>query len=194
MTSEKLRLFVAVAIPREQLERVREQASELRARWPQARWTESANQHVTLKFLGWTAREQVDDVRTAIGTAAARHRPADLRLAGLGIFPGPRRARVLWVGLEDPEQMLTSLAGDLEDLLEPLGFRSEKRPFHPHLTLARFRSPERIAELPHLDLNLPPFALGSVELFRSHLHPRGARYEVLESFALGPGRRLEGGE
>lgn len=185
--SPNLRLFVAVSVPEGHLKRIQEEALDLRARWPEARWMKRENQHVTLKFLGSTAPASLDDVRTAVASVAGDHRAATMNVSGLGIFPGPRRARVLWVGIDDPEELLASLARSLDEALEPLGYRTEKRAFHPHLTLARWRTPQRIAgDLPELDLDLPAFVVEEVELFRSHLHPKGARYEVLEAFALSP--------
>lgn len=187
--SDRLRLFVAVSLPEGHLDLVAAATEPLRALWPRARWTDPANQHVTLKFLGSTPSELLDEVTGVVRRSAERHRVAKLSLDGLGVFPSPGRARVLWIGLDDPEHALTGLAEDLARGFEPLGFEAEKRPFHSHLTLARFREPERIREvLPEPAVEgLPPFEIGSVELFRSHLHPRGARYEVIESFPLGRG-------
>ena len=183
--SANLRLFVAISIPPGHLERLHTATEDLRARWPTARWLEPENQHVTLKFLGSTLPELVDEVRAAVRQSVAGREPASVRLSDLGVFPGPRRARVLWVGLEDPEDLLVSVAGALEAALEPLGFRPEQRRFHPHLTLARFRTPERITGgLPALELDLESIVVDALGLFRSHLHPKGARYEVLETFAL----------
>ena len=185
MTSPNLRLFVAVSLPVGHLERVEAATEDLRALWPAARWMKRENQHVTLKFLGSTPPERLDDVRDAVARVARGHEAQTVELSQLGIFPGPRRARVLWIGLHDPGQLLASLAGALDAALEPLGYEPEKREFHPHLTLARFRTPEPIAgDLPALQFDLAPFVVDRVELFRSHLHPKGARYEVLESFPL----------
>ena len=184
--SDRLRLFVAASLPQAHLESVAATTVGLRERWPQARWTDPANQHVTLKFLGWTSSDLFDEVVEVVGSVADRHGPATLRLGGLGVFPSRSRARVLWIGLEDPAGVLASLARDLDEGFEPLGFSTEKRPFRSHLTLARFRQPERITEeLPEIDLrDLPAFEVTAVDLFRSHLHPKGARYEVVGSFAL----------
>ena len=195
MTSPNLRLFVAVSLPRSHLERVAEATQDLRARWPAARWMKTENQHITLKFLGSTPPERVDGVRAATRDVARNHEASAVALSDLGVFPGPRRARVLWIGLDDPGDLLTSLARALDAALQPLGYEPEKRPFHPHLTLARFRTPERLGgDLPVLGLDLEPVVIESVELFRSHLHPKGARYEVLESFPLLPSARHPGPE
>lgn len=180
---EPLRLFVAASVPQRELERLREETRGLRERWPNARWTEIENQHLTLKFLGSTPADRVQDVIAACASVAEASEASDLTLAGLGVFPSRSRARVLWAGLDDPAQSLARIAGELDDRLGPLGYPAEKRRFTAHLTLARFREAVRIETLPGLPAGRP-FPLEAFSLWRSHLSPRGARYEQLRIFAI----------
>jgi RNA 2',3'-cyclic 3'-phosphodiesterase len=189
VTSERLRLFIAADLPPDLLENLNESLAPLRARpeFASARWTEPANQHVTLKFLGWVDSEVVDGVVTTLESVASSHEPSTMTIAGLGVFPSERRARVLWVGLEDPAGLLAALAADLEAALAPLGFEAEKGAFTPHLTLARFKPPASIAGV----LSEAPsaaeksFDVDHLAVYRSHLHPKGASYEVLGTTPLG---------
>lgn len=186
MSEEKpLRLFVAASAPAQQLTWLQQQVLPLHERWPRARWIPLENQHVTLKFLGSTPAPLLGAVREACRSVAATARPTDLRFDGLGVFPGPRKARVLWAGLEDPAGMLVKVAEGLDEALSDLGFEPEKRRFTPHLTLARFRVPVPAGDLPDLADDPGAFRLGSMGLWRSHLSPRGARYEQLREFAFG---------
>lgn len=185
----RLRLFAAVAIPHEHLEWLKESTEGLRELWPQARWTPPDKQHVTLKFLGTTPADRLEPISQVMRMVAAGRSVAEVSLGQLGSFPSSRRVRVLWAGLEDPGDLLAGLAGDLGSALEPLGYPAEEREFRPHLTVARFREPVRPTDpLPELDAgSLPSIPIDRIELFRSHLSPKGARYEVLESFPLGTG-------
>jgi 2'-5' RNA ligase len=188
VSSERLRLFVAVDIPTNLLEDLNASLAPLRAR-PEvssARWTTAANQHVTLKFLGWVDAEAVDPVAAAVASVASSHEPATITLAGLGAFPSERRARVLWAGLEDPARLLMSLASGLEAALVPLGFGTEKRDFRPHLTLARLKPPASLAGVLSEVREVAParFDVDHLVLYRSHLHPKGASYEVLGTIPL----------
>jgi RNA 2',3'-cyclic 3'-phosphodiesterase len=183
-STSSLRLFVAASIPDVQLDWVQEQMAPLKQLWPAARWIPRANQHVTLKFLGTTRSEQVSEVMRACEVAAAGREPSTVGLHGLGVFPRTSAARVLWVGLDDPRQLLAAVADALDQALEPLGFKKENRPYSAHLTVARFRDSVRIAQLPPLASPPPPFPLGSFGLWRSHLSPKGATYEPLAEFAL----------
>lgn len=185
MNEEKpVRLFVAASVPQGELVRLRDQTRSLREQWPNARWAPLENQHVTLKFLGSTAPERLPDVVAACASVATDIEPSELAVEGVGVFPSRSRARVLWAGLHDPAETLSAVARGLDDRLEPLGYRAEKRRFTPHLTLARFRDPVRIESLPDLP-RAAAFSLDGFGLWRSHLSPRGARYERLRGFAFG---------
>lgn len=190
MTSESLRLFVAVDPPRAQLLAIEEAIAPLRAALPAARWAPVANQHLTLKFLGATPAENVEGVAEACARAASRPAPSRVVLGDLGAFPSRRRARVVWVGVHDSDRLLIRLAARLDKNMERLGYRTEKRPFKPHLTLARLKVPVPVkdalgaASLPDLD----PFEVTEIVLYRSRLSPRGATYEILQSFPLAAAR------
>jgi RNA 2',3'-cyclic 3'-phosphodiesterase len=178
-------LFVAAGVPEDHLRWLEEKSAALRSSLRGARWTERVAQHVTLKFLGATPVDKVEPVIAAVSTAAAGRSPAQVSLTQVGAFPSRRRARVLWMGLDDPSGLLTGLAADLDRVLRPLGYEPEKRAFTPHLTLARFKSPGPLPEDASLVADeLQPFTVDHVTLWRSRLHPTGARYEEVEIIKL----------
>lgn len=186
-TGGRLRLFVAVDVPPHLLTAVEEAIAPYRSELTQARWVPRQNQHVTLKFIGWVADHHEGAVRARVEETAAAHGRATLSLEGFGCFPSRRRARVLWVGLADPARLLEALAGGLDRAFEPLGVPREERSFVPHLTLARFKQPQTVPDLPEpLQGERASFEVSRLSLYRSHLSPRGARYEALATFPLAP--------
>lgn len=186
MTSgERLRLFVAVDVPPDHLARVQELTAPLRAALDGARWTPESNQHITVKFLGSTPSERLAEVAGVCAEVASMHASVQVHLNRLGAFPNLRRARVLWMGIDDPDGLLERMAGALDGGFEALGYAREARAYTPHLTLARMKFPAPIREpLPVVDTELPPFSVDHLSLYRSRLSPRGAMYEALERFAL----------
>jgi 2'-5' RNA ligase len=183
-------LFVAVELPDAVRERVEHGVQPLRERYPSGRWVPIGDQHVTMKFLGATWPRLLDGVVACVGDVASRHRPFETRVATLGAFPSPRRARVLWVGLEDPARRLGRLAADLDDTLAGT-FARDARAFTPHLTIARFDPPIALeADLAELGVESSPFDVAWLTLFRSHLGRRASRYEPMATFPLAgtPGR------
>ena len=179
---EKLRLFTAVRVPRDQLEWLDDEVAGLES-LPGARWTSVENQHVTLNFLGWVGSPLLPEVVAAVDATARSHAPAEVRLGGLGAFPKPRRARVLWAGIQDPEGLLPALADDLGKRLGAVGYEPETRAFTAHLTLARLKAP-RALDLPELPAPPGSFTVDRITLFRSRLSPSGARYEVMHEAYL----------
>jgi 2'-5' RNA ligase len=165
---------------------VHEAVGPLRPRLPTARWVPTTNQHLTLKFLGSTWPRLVEWVVTSVGGVAAAHRPFEAGVGGLGAFPNPRRARVLWAGLDDRGSAFARLAAGLDEALAR-EFKPEARAFTPHLTLARFDPPVDVGDLPGtLGLDRERFLVDRLVLYRSHLRRPAPVYEVLETFPLGP--------
>lgn len=183
--AKKLRLFVAFEIPETHLDALGAALDPVRDSLGGGRWTSKEQQHVTLKFVGWMDPARLDDVKQICSTVAGELRRAEVSLADPGTFPNMRRARVLWVGIDDPAGLTPRLAADLNEALAPLGVEPEERVYRPHLTLARFKPPRDLRSLEGVDVPiLDAFPIAAITLFRSHLARTGSRYEVLERFAL----------
>jgi 2'-5' RNA ligase len=135
-----VRVFVALDVPESVRASLAELTSRLARVCPSARWVRFEGVHITLKFIGEVPPEKLEQIRHALDELP-NFGPITVRFAGLGFFPGARRPRVFWAGVEaDPK--LAELTAAIEMKLSPLGIAPEKRTFHPHLTLARFESPQ----------------------------------------------------
>ena len=175
--SERLRLFCALALPDDALERLAPwQAAWLRG---DVRTVRQEQLHVTLAFLGGRPASELEAIRDALREAAAAG-PAPIVLEPAG-YRETRSASM--VVLADEDGRAASLAADLQGRLERLGvYRREARPWLPHVTVARFRSRPRLRpELPDLGRVSPSEAA----VYHSLLRPTGAQHEVLERVALG---------
>jgi len=177
------RLFLAVGLDRESTHLLEACLSEhLR---PGAEWrvVPPPNWHVTLRFLGWTTELQRDLVLMHLAEALDAS-PFRLRLQGLGAFPKPRKATVLWMGVSAGER-LDPLAAASEEAAVAAGFVPEDRPYHAHLTLARIRPPEDLRGLVEaFDACEIPFSVDAVTLYESHVAAGGARYEAIDRLPL----------
>jgi RNA 2',3'-cyclic 3'-phosphodiesterase len=180
-----VRLFVALDIPDEVRAALAELSERMKKTCPSARWVRLESVHVTLKFIGEAPTEQVEDIRRALGELPS-FSPIEVRFAGLGFFPSARRPRVFWAGVEAGPQ-LAAMVTSIEMKLEALGIPPEKRPFQPHLTLARFETPQRTQAL-----SVAVEALGTREfgretfrefnLYQSVLKRSGAEYTRLVTY------------
>ncbi|RPH57171.1 RNA 2',3'-cyclic phosphodiesterase, partial [bacterium] len=108
---------------------------------------------------------------------------------GGGTFPPGRPARVAWVGVEAPDELMTLQADVTRVAVEALGFEPEERPYHPHVTLARCPAPWRRDAVEKFTNAFTgavgqPFVAFHGTLFESRLSPKGARYRAVEVFPM----------
>ena len=184
--AKPLRLFVAFDVPQRVRDAAQTAVAPWRERFPRAKWVPEQNQHVTLKFLGATWPRLVPWVQETVAAVAHARAPVPTRALGLGAFPNARRARVLWVGLDDAARGLDRIAAGLDEAFSR-EFAPETRGFTPHLTVARFVPPVELEGLEDVELISDPFEIDRIVLYRSHLRRPAPVYEELGAYALGGG-------
>lgn len=180
---EQIRLFAALQLPGKTVERlVAWQRQELRGA-TEARIVPPGNLHVTLAFLGSTPAAEVDGV---VGVLRAAADGARLPVLEATRYRETRSAGM--VVLDDEDGRAARLAGEVGEGLERLGvYERERRPWLPHVTVLRFRRPPRLRPaVPELGRVSP----SGLALYHSVLRPTGAQYEIVESVALEPPRRM----
>ena len=145
------------------------------------KWVAPASYHVTLKFLGATRDDAVGAVREALAGACAGVQAFRFRVARLGAFASLERANVVWAGVEEGAA-LGELAKRVERATTALGFASETRAFHPHVTLARLREPKPVRELvlPLAEQVFAETRVDAITLFESS----GPAYQELARIAF----------
>ena len=188
---EQIRSFIAIELPQNVKNGLAKLLSELgKTRHPFVKWVNPESIHLTLKFLGNIPFKQVAEINSQGGDADRRELAFLLEVSELGAFPNPKRPRVLWVSIKGEIDTLLSLQQNIDSALAPLGFAEEKRPFTPHLTLARLReraSPADREIFAELVMSTKfessyPIDVETISLMRSQLTPEGAIYTRL--FAL----------
>lgn len=185
-----IRAFLALELPAEVLRRLADVAGELDALGLAGRRTRLEAIHLTLQFLGNIELALIEEIRPRLNPLAESVRPFELRVAGLGAFPHLGNPRIVWAGVRVSDA-LERLQTGVEAELEQLGFRREGRPFRPHLTLFRLKSPRNRDKLVrYLNRRPAPPEFGAFEvrdfhLFQSVLKPTGAEYDKLVTWPLG---------
>lgn len=197
------RLFAALPLPKPLRSALFAASGEIARELPAGRFRRVPveNLHLTLRFFG-PERGRVERDRIA---ALLRERlqvrppgPPVLRAEQVSAFGSLRRARVVWVGLSEvgigdgEPGRLASLQREVESVARAIGLDPERRPFVPHVTIGRLRSPARLP--PQATSALPAPSPGSAwcsaftarecVLFASFLTPGGATYRQLASVSL----------
>jgi len=184
-----VRTFVALAIPPDWTDYLGRVARGLAGGTRGLSWAKPENLHVTLRFLGDLAEDDVRRLRDAVIETAGSLAAPTARLGALGAFPNFVRPRVVWIGLAEGEERVTGLARAVNAGIERAGFGHPDKPFRAHLTLARVREGAGGLEaLRDASIDAPPPAspLDRILVMKSDLHPSGARYTALEEVRLRP--------
>jgi len=181
-----IRVFLAVELSSEVQEKLTHLQQQLRTTLPPINWVRPESIHLTLKFLGYVEPSTVSQLLSVLEPLGEKREVFSMDVQGLGVFPQVKHPRVLWVGLSGNTQALNDLVFDIEAPLEPLGFPSEEKSYHPHLTLARikrenvkvgsvFMQTGVLADKQHLGT----LTIDRFTLFQSDLGPSGAKHTVL---------------
>jgi 2'-5' RNA ligase len=186
-----MRLFFAILLDDQTRQRVAlvQETMKRALAGQRVSWVKEENLHLTLRFLGEQDEKGLHRAIEAGQSVAGQHSLFHLVVRGAGVFPDVRRARVLWVGVEEPIEPLYRLAYHLERDLRQRGFPAEDKPFRSHITLARIKEPPPAQVVQRLMESLPHEPLGSVEvrsfaLMQSVLHPNGSLYTPVREFPL----------
>jgi 2'-5' RNA ligase len=173
-----MRTFIAVQIPEDIRRKVTGFTDGHKKKALPVKWVSYENLHITVKFLAEIDDTMKQRVTAVLQETCLRHSRFEIGFSGVGCFPDRKRPRVLWIGIEPGAVQLSAMARDIDELLEPLGFRKDER-FHPHLTIGRIKKPCRIDGVLQTEFRTEPFPVHTVTLFRSTLTPQGPRYSSL---------------
>lgn len=191
MSDENIRCFVAIQLPVNVQSKISEYTKRLKNISSDVRWTRVENIHLTLKFLGEIESRRVDSVKKALSPLSDNFSSFDLTILGSGCFPGKKRPRIFWLGMDQGvKNHLFGVHKWIETSLSELEFEREKRRFSPHLTIGRVRARQPVefsdlfAFLEKHPFEPVSFTVEKVYFMQSILKPTGAEYKIIESYPL----------
>ncbi|HPD98483.1 MAG TPA: RNA 2',3'-cyclic phosphodiesterase [Synergistales bacterium] len=184
-----IRCFVCIEPGDQIIKNLGNWVAEMETVAPSLKWIRNGAFHLTLKFCGEIPFKTVCKIQNALedGFAFKRLRPFRLELSGIGAFPGIRQPKVLWAGIEGEEDQVQRVASVVERAATAAGLDPERRPFHPHVTLARVPPTASLpigvfSELNSRSDTWGEWTVRSVTLMRSELFPQGAKYTPISVF------------
>jgi 2'-5' RNA ligase len=199
---EQVRSFIAIELPDELKLGLTQLEAQLKmSKQPWVKWVDPYSIHLTLKFLGSIAVDRISEITRAMEEAIQGISPFRLEVKDLGVFPNLRRVQVAWVGISGEVDKLSQLQQHLESNLARLGFAPERRPFTPHLTLARLRNQASLDERQSFGQLIATtkfeavytIKVDAINLMRSQLTREGAIYSRISSVGLNKKPFIEGG-
>ena len=189
LKSPRARLFVALDLPERLREGIVDWVREALAD-PALRPVSPESLHVTLAFLGYLPERAIEETAAVVAGLEATAPKIELRDS----VPRPTRGRPRLFALPVESAGIFELEAELrKKLVGARLYKPEKRPFWPHLTVARVRREERGSSRP-AEVAQPPGALPKdfirthvcvrATLYRSKLQPQGAQYAPLAQVEL----------
>lgn len=170
------RLFIGVPLDAALAQHVRDAQAQLPERRG-LRLLREEQWHFTVAFLGAADEATKDAVRGIVEAV-----PADMgghgSLGGFLMLPSVSRARVVALDVDDSSRVFAGLYERVMSSLEEAGIMErERRPYRPHLTIARLQTPASVR--PKADVAGVDLAVESLCLYRSELKRGGAEYTVV---------------
>ena len=177
------RLFVAIDLPSD----IKKQLGRICFGLPGAKWVESEQLHLTVRFIGEVDGLIFENVAYALSTV--RCEPFEIKITGMGFFPPRKVPNTLWAGIEKNDN-LKQLHDKVESALVRAGLDHEKRKFAPHITLARLKDTpvEKVAAFlaGYGPMSLETFQVEEFCLYSSFLSSNGAIHQKEAEFPLKP--------
>jgi 2'-5' RNA ligase len=185
-----IRAFIAVDLPSEVQDCLGQVSVQLKGEMGRVpvRWVPQENIHLTLKFLGDVSTNNIQVLTELLEAETTNQKPMVFSVGGVGAFPKVRSPRVIWVGVEAPQELL-ALQRSIDSHTARIGYSRDRRPFSPHLTLGRVSrnaTPKEVRKIGEVLASQTIGFLGvarirAVHLYRSDLQPTGAVYTKLFS-------------
>jgi 2'-5' RNA ligase len=189
-----IRAFIAIDLPSDIQEGLAKLSAQLKDEigGKSVRWIPIPNIHLTIKFLGDVSENNLDVLKEIICAEVRLQKPMEISVGRLGAFPKERHPRVIWVGVEAPDELI-SLQRGIETCTTKIGYPEDKRPFFPHLTIGRVSRNAPSADVRKIGNIISSNKVGflgaaslqEIHFYKSELLPGGAEYTKLFTAPFG---------
>lgn len=185
---QKNHFFFALKLPDSTKLLLKEHCEELKIALPFHRWVHFKDFHITLAFLGFAPTDQLSTAAEKVLKNITGSGPFNMKIDGLGIFGKQDYPRIFFADTKESNE-LQLVRQKVYSACEEAGFKLEKRPFRPHITLARKWAGEEVFQKEKLDIwrKLQPepffFQAEDIVLYQTHLD-RTPKYEEVNIFTL----------
>ncbi|OEH91768.1 2'-5' RNA ligase [Bacillus solimangrovi] len=150
-------------------------------------WVHPHDLHITLAFLGFATSEQLDCIKEQLHASICNHQPFTLTLSNPGVFGREEFPRIFWMGVEHSDPLI-NLQKNVSEFLERNDFSLDKRPYCPHITLARKWKNEQAFQLDKLNFShIKPslsWEVNDVVLYKTNMDLI-PKYEPVYTWRLG---------
>ncbi len=178
------RVFIAIKVPSFDIKQIYQ---ELKSVGTKITTVDPERFHFTLHFFGDISTEQIEEIKVEMNNIVLDK--FRISLAGTGIIPPRGRAKVLYIKLNEGMNGVIEVANTVKNMVRSLGYKPDKRPYLPHLTVVRIRDKYKLDKLikkwnEYSTYRFDEFEANEIHLIKSILTPTGPVYETLHKVIL----------
>lgn len=180
-----IRLFVALKIPDEALNRLLDIRNSRANEELNIKWEPKEKLHLTLKFIGEVQEELIPQIKNEL-KFIEDFSEIKCEINKFGLFYRFENPSILWAGLQC-SKTLELISEELNNKLQSIGVEKENRKFKPHLTLLRVKKSvdeDLLNKFKNYNLNPILFKGKKISLIKSDLKKGGSVYTELENYKL----------
>lgn len=180
-----MRAFISLEIPKEIKVEIEKIQQDLKKNGVQARWVKPEITHLTLAFLGSITPDKAEPIGKIFDEVASQIKPVEPHLAKIDCFPGPVKARIIFVDLGGELGKLNALALKIRKGLKKEKIWFDKKPFASHITLGRIKKRQNLTQLiGKIKIGKVKFVANEVSLTKSTLTETGPIYTKIKHIGL----------
>ena len=151
-------------------------------------WIEAENVHLTLKFFGPTGKKEIEKIKKVLESSLKNEKSLSINFNKLGVFGSKYQPRVLWMGMENADNLL-ELQNQIAVVLEGIGINTDRQNFVPHLTIGRIKRLQSKKYFQSVvdrykEFNSGPILIDRLYLYESILRKERTEYRVLKEYVL----------
>ncbi len=188
MIKPPVKIFLAVNLPKDVQRYVLQKKQQIAKNASGFSFVAEGNHHITLVFLGEIEKAKLFEIKNALTSIGEAQFGFTVETGRFILFPTPARARMVWLEIIDPDGHLTRLHTAIKDALVPLGFDTEERKFHPHITIARRKKPQRISRLEEtlssIEIARQVIAVQSIDVMNSVTKESTQAYDLIDRISF----------
>lgn len=184
-----IRIFIAVDLSSESKKEIERLFKKklFKKHWT-VKWEEIDKLHLTIAFLGWIKKSQLQLIKLSVMQVAKTMKPFMIKFKGLGCFPTYDWPRIIWLGLKGDLKSLAKCYQDIGNRLTKEGFILDQKPFSPHITLGRIKKAKfkerkeigrQLKNLRIIDLT-SQILVDRLVIYESELFSKGPVYRKIE--------------
>ena len=188
MKNRLLRTFISIPVPNSVKNVKQMLTSTCEDEKVVIHWVKHDNLHITLQFLGFTSKQDIDKIKRLLLKITKSQKPFDLTISNTGKFPDSGKPSVLYLGVEGNLNPLDELVNNINKQISSIGYDKDVKKYTPHVTVGKIRYPQKfnpdLSTFLNSSYDKIDFTVKKIQFISSETLPDGVLYKILNTFSF----------